>query len=54
MTVSPTARHYGAPVGVYFAFLNNYSNALMPLALVMTVYYSVLRPADWLAYLRGL
>ena len=30
------------------------SNALMPLALIMTLYYTVFRPIEWLAYLRGL
>ena len=46
--------NYGDQVGIYFAFCNNYSNSLMPLTVLLTVYYAIARAVDWLTYLRGI
>ena len=45
---------YGERVGIYFAFVNCYSNTLMPLAFMMTICFAIMRPLNWLVYLRGL
>lgn len=45
--------NYGERVGIYFAFLNVYSNSLLPIAIVMLLYYFV-SLFSWRVYLRGL
>lgn len=46
--------NYGERVGIYFAFLNNYSNSLMPLAIVLLLFFVIGNQISWLVYLRGI
>jgi hypothetical protein len=46
---------YGDRIGIYFAFVNNYSNSLMPLGVLLLLFFFVGRYAlGWHFYLRGI